>query len=361
MSVIAASYARRVTELALQRVDDLGSVRDEWNAVAERAGNVFATHEWAASWWEVYGEDRPLLVTACRDSSGRLVALLPLYLASRRPVRALRFIGHGPADQLGPVCAPEDREAAAEALRRLLTREFRGWDLLLAERLAPAEGWSGLLGGRIVHREDSPTLVTGGGSFAGFPPPGSRNFREQVKRRDRKLRREHEVEIRLSTPDRLDGDLDTLFRLHEARWSDDGSGALSGPRERFHRDFARRALERDWLRVWVLEADGAPRAAWYGFRFARNDMYYQSGRDPEWERESVGFVLLAHTIRQAFDDGMIEYRLLRGGEEYKGRFSSDDPGLETIALSRGVRGGGAQMAARIARSLPAKLRRRLTG
>src|SRR3954452_2473482 len=132
MSVIAASYARRVTELALQRVDDLGSVRDEWNALAERAGNVFATHEWAAAWWEVYGEDRPLLVTACRDSAGRLVALLPLYLASRRPVRTLRFLGHGPADQLGPVCAPEDRQAAGDALRRLLTREFRGWDLLLA-------------------------------------------------------------------------------------------------------------------------------------------------------------------------------------------------------------------------------------
>src|SRR4051794_5188535 len=125
MSVIAASYARRVTELALQRVDDLGSVRDEWNALAERAGNLFATHEWAAAWWEVYGEDRSLLVTACRDSAGRLVALLPLYLASRRPVRTLRFLGHGPADQLGPVCAPEDRQAAAGAPRGFPGRGVR--------------------------------------------------------------------------------------------------------------------------------------------------------------------------------------------------------------------------------------------
>src|SRR4051812_7306874 len=244
MSVIAASYARRVTELALQRVDDLGSVRDEWNALAERAGNVFATHEWAAAWWDVYGEDRPLLVAACRDGSGRLVALLPLYLASRRPVRTLRFLGHRPADQLGPVCAPEDRQAAAGALRDFLRREFRGWDLLLAERLAPAEGWAGLLGGRVVHREESPTLVIGGRSFDEFLAGRSRNFREQVRRRDRKLRREHEVEIRLSTAERLDEDLDTLFRLHDARWSDDGSGALAGGRQRFHREFARRALER---------------------------------------------------------------------------------------------------------------------
>src|SRR3954447_5926469 len=358
MSVIAASYAQPVTELTLETVGDLGSVRDEWNALAERAGNIFATHEWAAAWWEVYGEDRPLLVTACRDSEGRLVALLPLYLASRRPVRTLRFLGHGPADQLGPVCAPEDRQAAADALRDFLTSEFRGWDLVLAERLAPAEGWPGLLGGRVVHCEDSPPLVIGGRSFDEFLASRSRNFREQVRRRDRKLRREHEVEIRLSAADRLGEDLATLFRLHEARWSDDGSGALAGPRRRFHGDFARRALERDWLRLWVLEVDGAPRAAWYGFRFGGADMYYQSGRDPDWERESVGFVLLCHTIRQAFDDEMLEYRLLRGGEEYKSRFASDDPGLEAGAPPRGPLGRGALLAARAARSMPAAARRR---
>src|SRR3954452_24186206 len=104
MSVIAASYAQPVTELTLETVGDLGSVRDEWNALAERAGNVFATHEWAATWWDVYGEGRPLLVPPSRASSGRRVALLPLSLSSRRPVRTLRFLGHGPADQLGPVC-----------------------------------------------------------------------------------------------------------------------------------------------------------------------------------------------------------------------------------------------------------------
>jgi CelD/BcsL family acetyltransferase involved in cellulose biosynthesis len=347
-----------VPELSLERIDDLASVRDEWTELAERAGNVFATWEWADAWWRVYGDERPLLVTGCRDAGGRLVAVLPLYLSTRRPVRTLRFLGHGPADQLGPVCAPEDRGAVAEALKRLLADELEGWDLLLAERLAPAEGWSGALGGRVVHREESPTLLIAGRSFDEFLASRSKNFREQVRRRDRKLRREHEVELRLTDAARLETDLDTLFRLHAARWSEGESNALAGPRERFHRDFASRALERGWLRLWVLEADGAPRAAWYGFRFAQLDSYYQSGRDPDWERESVGFVLMSHTVRQAFDDGMTEYRLLRGGEEYKGRFASDDPGLETLALPRGLMGRGAIAAAAAARSMPPALRRR---
>ena len=56
---------------------------------------------------------------------------------------------------------------------------------------------------------------------------------------------------------------------------------------------------------------------------------------------------------------MSEYRLLRGGEEYKGRFASEDPGLETVALARGPRGRVAVRAVLAARSAPGGLRRRL--
>src|SRR5439155_1074495 len=153
---------------------------------------------WADAWWRVYGDDRTLLVTACRDHDGRLVAVLPLYLSTRRPVRTLRFLGHGPADQLGPVCAAEDRIAVAEALKRLLTAELSAWDVFLAERLAPSEGWTGALGGPCRHRRESPTLLIGGRSWEEFLASRSKNFREQVRRRDRKLRREHEVELRLT-------------------------------------------------------------------------------------------------------------------------------------------------------------------
>src|SRR3954453_10686167 len=100
-----------VADLTLEPLPGLQAAREEWTALAERAGNIFATWEWADAWWRVYGEDRPLHLVACRDAGGRLVALLPLYLSRPRPLRTLRFLGHGPADQLGPVCAPEDRTA----------------------------------------------------------------------------------------------------------------------------------------------------------------------------------------------------------------------------------------------------------
>ena len=74
-------------------------------------------------------------------------------------------------------------------------------------------------------------------------------------------------------------------------------------------------------------------------------------------------MMLAHTIRAAIDEGVTEYKLLRGGEEYKGRFATSDPGLESFAVGSGVVGGAAALAAGVAAGpvLPGGLRHRLAG
>jgi CelD/BcsL family acetyltransferase involved in cellulose biosynthesis len=99
---------------------------------------------------------------------------------------------------------------------------------------------------------------------------------------------------------------------------------------------------------------------WLGFRFANCEWYYQAGRDPELERDNVGFVLMTHTIREALNDGVSEYRLLLGGESYKDRFATRDLGLATVVSSRGVGGQSARAAARAALAGPSGLRRRLS-
>jgi hypothetical protein len=115
-------------------------------------------------------------------------------------------------------------------------------------------------------------------------------------------------------------------------------GSRFGSEEAFHREFAALAARRGWLRIWILELDGGPIAASHGFRFAGVELYYQAGRLPEWSGASVGFVLQAHAIREALNDGVREYRFRRGGETFKYRFAPEDPGLETIGLSTTARG-----------------------
>ena len=93
----------------------------------------------------------------------------------------------------------------------------------------------------------------------------------------------------------------------------------------FHRELAREALARGWLRLWLLELDGRPIAAWHGFRVGPVASYYQAGRDPSYERFSVGFVLLAHSIRSAIAEGATEYRFGRGDEPLQGQVHEHGP------------------------------------
>lgn len=327
----------------------LGAVRGEWAALAERSGNVFATPEWHELWLRRYAAGRQLRLLGARDADGTLRAILPLYLWRTRPLRVLRFTGHGPGDELGPVCAPEDRPAAVEALREVLAGG--GFDVFAGERLPP---WAAPPG-RVLTREGSPLVRIEGRSWDDLLAAWSRNLRDQVRRRERKLAREHDLRFRPADRRSLDADLTTLFRLHRARWG--GADTNFAAREIFYREFAAAALDRGWLRLWTLELDGEPAAAWLGFRFAGAESYYQLGRDPARDELSVGFVLLAHTIREAANDGMREYRFLRGGESYKYRFADDDPGLVTVAVTRGPLGAAAVTAAVAARAARRRLAR----
>ena len=228
--------------------------------------------------------------------------------------------------------------------------------MLLAERLPPGHG----LHARFLRREPSPLIATPDGGWEEYLAGRSRNLRSQLGRKLRALQRDHDLRFRLADdPARIQEDMETLIRLHQARWGDGGSGALSGARAAFHRELAAIALERGWLRLWLAETEGRAIAAWYGFRFEEAESYYQSGRDPDWDRSSVGLVLLAHTIRAAMDDGMREYRLLRGGEAYKERFATADPGVETLACGRGAGGRALALVGRAAARLPEGLRHRL--
>jgi CelD/BcsL family acetyltransferase involved in cellulose biosynthesis len=315
-------------------VSDLAALQAEWRPLAERSRNIFATWEWAETWWRHFGRDGELRTTRAGS------AILPLYVERKGPLRLLRFIGQGHADEVGPVCAPEDRAVAAAALRDVL--DEGGFHLFLGDGLAP--GWGQLVEARIVERTSSPVVSLEVGGWDEFLAARSSNFRQQVRAAERRLE-ERGLAFRQTDSERLRRDLDDLFRLHRARWP--GSPWFADA-EAFHRDFAAVALERGWLRLWMLELEGRTAAAWLGYRFAGIESYYQAGRDPALQKERIGFVLLAHTLREALADGMDEYRLLRGDESFKYRFATSDPGLEMLARPNGVLGRAA-LALRTAR------------
>jgi CelD/BcsL family acetyltransferase involved in cellulose biosynthesis len=265
------------------------------------------------------------------------------------------LLGNG--DLQSPVCAPEHRPLAARALQDV-TRARDGCRLVLAERLPREGGWAELVDGTLVSSHHDPVLRFEGRSWEEVLAARSKNFREQVRRRERRLVRELDLSFRLADdPDRLPTDLEALFRLHGARWGEETTGVFSGPGADFHREFAAVALQRGWLRLWLAEIDGKPVAAWYGLRFGGAEWYYQAGRDPSFDRLSLGFVMLAHTVREACRDGADSYHFLAGAEEYKSRFAAEDPGSESRLLGSGPLARAAKLGISVGFALPPGVRR----
>jgi CelD/BcsL family acetyltransferase involved in cellulose biosynthesis len=353
-----ASSRAAAGSLRIDVVGSLAALREDWGRLAVASGNVFSTWEWADVWWRHFGQGREPAVVALTRPHGTVAAIVPLYRFTSRPVGIARLIGHGPADQLGPICAPEDLDEVTGVLPSAIAAA--GCRAALLERLPGDRPWAATLGGRVLAAEPSPVLAIEAGTWDDLLAGWSANRRGQARRLERKLEREHDHRyVATADAESLDGDLDILFRLHRARWGEQSAFIADEP---FHREFARTALERGWLRLWRMEIGGAPVAAWYGLRFAGALSYYQAGRDPSWEETAVGLALLLRTIRSAVEEGAAEYRFLRGDEAFKARYATHDPGIVSIGAGLG-RSGRSLVAAMdlIARSPVRRSVRRVAG
>ena len=200
----------------LERVDTLGAVRAEWTLLAARSRNVFSTWEWADVWWRHFGAGKSLEACVLRDASGAPIAVLPLYAWATRLLGVVRFIGHGPAELLGPVCAPGDIRTAGRALPAALDRLGTPCDVLLAEQMPGLEWWPSVTGGRVIAESGFPIVRMPTGGWTSFLAAKSRNFRQTLRRKEHRLTAEHTVTFRLARTPRRCRTIWTCFSVSTA-------------------------------------------------------------------------------------------------------------------------------------------------
>jgi CelD/BcsL family acetyltransferase involved in cellulose biosynthesis len=162
----------------------------------------------------------------------------------------------------------------------------------------------------------------------------SPNRRQTLRRKERKLLREHGATLTEYAPGRLAEGWRHLMRLHDQRWS--GAGAFGDPRaETLQRNFAGDLAARG--RVWLttLDVGGEPAAAWYGFDAGDTVYFYH----PRWEEASVGQVLMGLMIRRAIERGFTWFDFLRGDDPYKRHWTGAQRMTQTVTVFRRGWGG----------------------
>ena len=116
----------------------------------------------------------------------------------------------------------------------------------------------------------------------------------------------------------------TLFDLHQQRWESIGRpGSFRSPARRsFYRGLAEILLARDELEFWLLDLNGKPVAAQFGFRFGTAVYSLQEGFDPAFAKDSVGYVLRAHVLQRLIAGGVRTYDFLGGASDSKTRWGA---------------------------------------
>lgn len=361
--VLTAGVIRDPRELTL--------IEDDWRRLAEQRGNAFVTPEWFHAWLAHQGGPPACFAVVARDEEGAFAGILPL-VRSGRLLRKLRFAGSRYADLIELVAAPDQERRAAAAVARALLSEQSSWHVLGLRHVDPAADWLEAFRGAAdgvtfaVDRDDVLPAIELGGSWQAYLGTRSANLRSQLGRRRRTLERDHNARFRLVSDEaEVDSAMATLFRLHTARRATRGGSSLaSADVQAAHTTFARSAAARGWLRLWLLEVDGAAVAAWYGWRLGSTTSYYSAGFDPAWAGSGVGLVLLARTIEHSAEEGCASYDLLLGNEPYKHRFATSERIVRRLVATSSHHPARAAVAAELAvaratRRLPHDMRRAL--
>jgi CelD/BcsL family acetyltransferase involved in cellulose biosynthesis len=343
--------------MRVERIEDptrFADLREEWDELlaASPANCLFLTWEWLYTWWKHLGGRRRLHLLLVRDGR-ELAAIAPLAwrppaLISLLPFPALEFLGTGivGSDHLDIIVRRgrerEAHDAVATALADAPSVELAevnresSFAAEFARRLGQGD-WSI----RDTPTEVCPFIDLAGHSWESYLASlGSHG--ESAQRRLKNLMKRFDVRFELvrTEAERREA-LDALVRFHTRRWNERGGSEVFGTPEllSFYDEVSHVALQRGWLRLFVLRLDGRPASILHAYRYGRSLCYYQGGFDLTFRKESIGLVLLGLTIRHAIEEGATEYDFLRGAEPYKFSWASKVRELARFELfPPGIRG-----------------------
>jgi CelD/BcsL family acetyltransferase involved in cellulose biosynthesis len=338
MQVPAASEPFLITDPS-----GIEAIEDEWRALAVARSNAFLTPDWVRSWWEHRGHhDGSLLIVGVRRE-GALLGLLPLTLDTAKRPRSIRFAGAALGDRFHPVCEEIHETEVAAAAAVHLEREGKLAVVMRLEQIEPGCPWLEAMREaprKTLKETDQPPvplpyIPLQGLDWDGYLAGRSRNFRSQIRRRERALRNKHGMTSRMATEETLDADLDELFRLHGLRWRDrEYSPLLEPDAQAILRSFCAAAMGHGWLRLHVAEIEGRAIGALLAWQIGTTYAFYNSGFDPAYSKQSVGRVLVALALQEALEEDATEFDMLLGSEDYKRSFTDEARTGGTVVLTR---------------------------
>jgi CelD/BcsL family acetyltransferase involved in cellulose biosynthesis len=333
---------------------DLGSIARRWDELALEEGHdgFFRTFSWYTAWLTHIRPDATPFVVLVRDDERTIIGIAPL---CRLVYRDVGFRLHGLAwggrevvsgDFLGVVASGRHRDAVTDAVLRFVWDARAQWGLLvLGELLDDSTSHAAVRASATRHalmvrrqEERICPYIALPGTFEDFLDALGRSTRYHIRRRMRECEKAGATVIRYDRPEAIATRLETLVRLHLARWNKANlPGTLIRPGfVPFLHSVLQQPPSGAGFRLYELSHEGATAASLLTFYYAGGALYYQAGWDPDspMAAHSPGVVLMAASVRDAIEHGLTRFEFLRGDEAYKSRWTKTYRKTSTLLVGR---------------------------
>ena len=320
--------------------DELNTLKDEWETLQQQSATstIFMTWEWVTTWWATFGNRGELWLIQARNDQKKLVGLAPLIRVKRGNAAwywyQLEFIGASSScDHLDFIIEKGCEADIVPLFLKTIKEHSSQWGVLRLSSLPPYSpnleylqadqsiGW---------QKEDIFTcpIVTIPEDWDTFFMALSKGKRKEQRRYRRQLDEafgdKWTWEL-IDDPTQLDSRLDEMIRLHQVKWEELGeAGGFADPKVvQLHHEFARKSLERGWLRLYRLMIEDETAAILYSYQYQNRAYDFASGFDYKFADYSPGQMLTEISIHQAMENDVKEYDFLRGDEPYKFRWVAE--------------------------------------
>ena len=324
-------------------IDEFDRLKAAWDAVyaADCHAQVFLSWDWLRGWLEATASEW-FVLAARADSDGGYAAFLPLGRRALRKRRCrteweLYMAGSPLADYTGFLCLPGCEQEAIPALADHVEKQLE-WDRLdlkdvldprldlFLRHISPEKCAVEQVGSTVCPYVELPgtweqylqTLVG---------PKSRREFRRCLGRIERG------EPLRLTHLTGASGDLhiEVLLRLWQLRWSARPAEMLEMLRRVLRSCAGRNCL---WLPVlWHAETPIAAAAVLIDHQKKVFNGYIMAF-DATYAKLSPGTTLIAYTLRHAIEHGFKTFDFLRGGEDYKDRFGTQERRVTHTTITR---------------------------
>jgi CelD/BcsL family acetyltransferase involved in cellulose biosynthesis len=322
----------------IEGIAELTALAGEWNALlddsAQSSFNVRPL--WLLTWWRHFAPPEARLRTiTCRDASGALIGLAPLYFD---PItRELRFIGviedtpgDGviPTNLTGALIARRGCEAAAVAAVAGALEDQRDWTRLWLARLRPEHETVAMLAGALRGKTqfranvERNLFVDTGSVWETYRVALGAAGRKRIQNYARRAADRGCVFRPVTSAEELGRAFALYLRWHDVLLG--GRGIFSRPHcAAFLRELVTSGFDEGRVRVWIAELDGVIVAVDIAL-FDRGVLIeFQGHADPAHAEMRLGHVMTSHLLRACFDDPEIDEMVLGKPAPHKAHWSSE--------------------------------------